>query len=357
MKVAQRPLHEALRQLTRVVPAHHALPILTTVLIAARNGIVELTATDLETRLVYRLPAEGELTACLPVRLLRDLTKPESARTASAVIIEPAGDSQVRVEVAGAESRVACYVPLDFPDWPVAPGDFKPNVVWDGDLLQRSLDFVLPATSRDRTRPNLIGVFFDAGSVVATDGHRLHQHALEPKLPKSLLLPTAAAEVLARLAGDGPVNLSRAEGWCRFEAGPWTLLSKEMDSSAYPRVGQVIPDRDDAHSAVLLPTAPIRRELQRLRRLAPKANVKVTLNGALSLSIQDHDANQATAVIKPTENSHTGKDLVIGVNPAYLLEALGTVDETVRVGFGDNVDPVRIDLPSGRMAVVMPVRL
>ncbi|HOX42936.1 MAG TPA: DNA polymerase III subunit beta [Myxococcota bacterium] len=356
MKVAQRPLYEALKELTRVVPIKHALTVLTMVLIEVRNGLATLTSTDLETRLTYRLPAEGELTTCLPVKLLRDLVKPESAKQNGEVVIEPMSDKQVRVEVAGAESRVACYVPLDFPDWPVAPGDFKPNVVWDGDLLRRSLDFVLPAVSHDKTRPHLGGVYFDSGRAVATDGHRLHWHALEPKLPKSLLLPGAAASILAQLACDGPVNLSRAEGWSRFEGGNWVLMSKEMDGT-YPHYTQVVPGANEATSVILLPSAPIRRELQRLKRLAPKANVKVTLNGALSLSIQDHDANQATAVIKPTENSHTGKDLVIGVNPAYLVEALGTADETVRVGFGDAIDPVRIDLPGGRLSIVMPVRL
>jgi len=357
MRIAQRPLFEALKRLTRVVPIKHALTVLTMVLLEVRNGLATLTTTDLEARLTFRLPAEGELTTCLPVKLLRDLVRPESARQAGEVVIEPAGDAKVRVEVAGAESKLASYVPLDFPDWPVAPGDFKPNVVWDGDLLRKSLDFVLPATSRDRTRPNLIAVFFDAGRLVATDGHRLHTNQLEPKLAKPLLLPSAAASILAQLTCDGPVNLSRAEGWCRFEGGNWVLASREMGPNTYPRVGQVIPDRDDAHSLVTLATGPLRKELLRLRRLVPKSNLKIILNGALTLAVQDEDTNQAVAVVHPLENSHQGQDLVIGVNPVLLLEALGGEDEVVQMGFGGTADPIRVDLPGGRLSVVMPVRL
>ncbi|HOX44562.1 MAG TPA: DNA polymerase III subunit beta [Myxococcota bacterium] len=356
MKVAQRPLYEALKELTRVVPIKHALTVLTMVLIEVRNGLATLTSTDLETRLTFRLPAEGELTACLPVKLARDLVKPESSRKTGFVAIDSISDKQVRIEVAGAESRVACYDPVEYPSSPLAPGDFKPCVIWDGDLLRKSLDFVLPAISYDKTRPHLGGVYFDSGRLVATDGHRLHWHALEPKLPKSLLLPGAAASILAQLASDGPVCLARAEGWCRFEGGNWVLMSKEMDGT-YPHYTQVVPGANEATSVILLPTAPIRRELQRLRRLAPKANLRVTLNGSLTLAIQDHDANQAVAVIQTLENSHIGPDLVTGLNPAYLLEALGSADETVRLGFGDAIDPVRIDLPGNRLVVIMPVRL
>jgi len=357
MRIGRRALYEALKNLSRVAPTKFAVEVLTGVLIAAKNGIAELTATDLETRLVYRLPAEGELSACLPVKLLRDLVKPESARQAGEVVIEPVSEQQVMVNAGGAESRLNCFVPSQFPDWPVAPGDFRPCVIWDGGRLRDALEFVLPAVSRDPSRPGLRGVYFDAGRIVSTDGHRLHWHALEPKLPKQLLLPGAAAGVLMQLTGDDSVALARAEGWVRIEGGNWSLAAKEMDTT-YPQYTRVVPGQNEATSVILLPTALARREVQRLKRVAPKANIKVRLNGALTLAVQDYDNNQAEAVIQPLENSHKGEDLVTGLDPAYLLDALGKADETARVGFGSSAaDPVRIDLAGGRMAVVMPVRL
>jgi DNA polymerase III sliding clamp (beta) subunit (PCNA family) len=61
--------------------------------------------------------------------------------------------------------------------------------------------------------------------------------------------------------------------------------------------------------------------------------------------------------VVPLENDHVGEDLVLGVAPAYLIDALGKDVRPVRLNLGGALDPLVVRHDDGRLAVVMPMRV
>jgi DNA polymerase III sliding clamp (beta) subunit (PCNA family) len=61
-------------------------------------------------------------------------------------------------------------------------------------------------------------------------------------------------------------------------------------------------------------------------------------------------------VVPVVASNHQGDDLVLGVNPTYLKDAL-TRNETFEMSCTGPTDAVRLDLGGDRVAVVMSFRL
>jgi hypothetical protein len=80
------------------------------------------------------------------------------------------------------------------------------------------------------------------------------------------------------------------------------------------------------------------------------------VNGVLTL--KSWDADDATAEIEvPTlDSNHQGDDLITGFGLAYLQDAMRTAGPQVQMGFGGQLDPLRVDT-GDRLAVIMPLRL
>jgi len=358
MRVDRVEFHDAMKQMARVADDKSALPILRHVLIAAKDGRIQLRATDLEDSLTCSLTAEGKLTACLPAKLLCQLVKPESKRDAGDVCLEAMPDNKVSVQVDGLSTVLMGLDPNDFPMGIGEDLNWSLLAMWPAKDLRESLKYVLTASSRDETRQNLQSVFFNAGHMVCTDGHRLHLASIPSELETSLLVPATAAETLRRVLSDGDqVVIARSDDHIRFGAGQWQLDARLMDES-YPDTKQVVPEKSDQETRLVVETKVFSKALSRVSRLSSEKQVKFVVNGTFTITSHDYDLGQAKTVVPTVENNHEGKDLVIGYNVAYLLDALKTKDEAVELRLSDPLSPVRMDMPeAGRLAVVMPIRI
>jgi len=356
MRVDRLALYEALRELVRVTAPRAPLPILSEVLIYAAGDKLSLTATDLTQTLTCELCAHGDLTACLPVKLLADLTKVDRKRDGGEVSIEPLGKNQVTIQIGVAATRLTGFDPQSFPgrsdelDWSLLG-------LWPANELLKALRFVLPAASRDSTRRHLCGVYFDEGNLVATDGHRLHLAPLPAAVSSAMLVPASSAATITRLLLKGDhVILARTKDRVRVRVGGWQLETKLVDA-VFPPYKHVIRDHDSQPIRV---TAEITRIAQALKQLARLSeNTKARVNGAIKLSASAIGPTEASLelVIPVIESNHLGDDLVIGFGNRYLMEAVVVERGTVQMGFAGSLDAVRVDLSGGRVAVIMPVRL
>ena len=94
----------------------------------------------------------------------------------------------------------------------------------------------------------------------------------------------------------------------------------------------------------------------RVARVSSSRLVKMTVNGVVTLSTSDIDLGDAETVVPVISNNHSGEDLVTGYNAAYITDAIAN-SAKVTLSMGRCLDPLRVDLPDGRIAVVMPVRV
>ena len=354
MQVDRRALHNALKELGRVSPARATLPILEQVHLIAVDGTLTLTTTDITRRLSFQLPANGELNVCLPCKHLAQAVKPEGRGDAGLVELRQHGD-QVSILVDGLNSTMPATDPSEFP----RASDREQDLIglWPAAPLREALEFVLPAASKDEARPHLCSVFLKDRDVVATDGHRLHLAPLPAPLAGSLLLPSAAAATMSRMLKHGDqAILARTDDVLQAKCGTWQLDTKLSDKT-FPPYRQVIPAKDHQPTLMQVQAAIFHRAVTRVSRMASDKRLKLRVNGAISMTTWDAEHGAAELEVPVQSSTHQGHDLHIGFDAPYLTQAVPKKADLVQMGFAGPLDPLRVDLNGGKLAVIMPLRL
>ena len=358
MLVDRRALCSALKELNRVATSKSTLPALEQVYLSADNGTLLLTTTDLNQRLSCQLPVEGDINTCIPCSLLAKAVKPEGRGPAGKVEINQEGD-QITILVDGLTTRVPATSPLEFPAGPSPKQDEPWSLLgmWPSKPFMDSLAFVLLAASKDETREHLCTVLLQEQDIVATDGSRLHLATLPSPLAVPLLLPAPAAGTLSRLLAHGEqVVLALAGDVLRVKVGRWQLDTRLSDKRFPPHM-HVIPARDSQPTHLQVKAKVLAQAVTRVSRLTRDKKLRLCINGAISLTTWDAEAGAAELAVPVIQSDHQGEDLLTGFESTYLQQALPKDAEEARLGFGGSLEPLRVDLDGGRLAVIMPLRL
>ena len=359
MRTDRRELHNALKELARVAPNNSSLPSLTNVHLPASNGTLHLSTTDLEVRLSYEMRAEGDINTCLPAKLLSRLVKPEGRGNAGEVEFTPHDDDRVAVTVDGVTSKLVCTAPPEF------PAGFRPGedqswslaAMWPGGALREALSYVLPAASRDETRKHLCVVRLEDQIMVTTDGHRLHLAALPSSLAEPLQVSSHAGSVLCRILGSQEqVIMARCKDQLRVRAGSWQLDTRIPDTK-FPNHEQVVPAQGRQEVTVEVDSKVFTKALTHVSKLTRDKRVKVRINGAVTLTTWDAELGAAEIEVPTVSSNHDGEDLITGFDGRYLKDMASTKAATFEMSFDGPLDPMRVDLDGGKVAVVMPMRL
>lgn len=387
LEVDRKALVEILRLASKVSSGKNTIPVThNLVLSSPRQGALEIRATDIDTHLSVELPAAGALLNPILVSTQELLTAAAGAKT-SVLCLTPFLPSPAEVPASSAPARgklragdmvLGLGDAGEFPAWPetgaTAPKTGAPVqfTLSDGAAFQRALEHVLLAESTDRSRAGLCGTYFDAGKLIAADGHRMHIALL----PGSAVLGPASVPRLDLLVtmlhrlGPGsvevayhqadPVNRARFRysgqpGECKVFARVDLLIS--LNENQFPDWRQIVPT--SGSSSVIVSG--------RLLADALKGAVNVRAGQVKLLFSDDRIAVKTEDVDSGTEYKKdvpcTGKvspDLRVSYNPRYLLDALhyalGSGDD-----FSVTLQPRREGSPTMLMindltGLVMPMR-
>jgi len=354
MQVDRRALHKALTELGRVAQPPAARPVLEQAHLAASDSTLTLTTTDITQRLSCQLPAEGELNACIPCKQLAQVVKPEGRGNAGIVEFHQQ-DDKVTVLVDGLTSTLTGTDPAEFPQ----PSDREQDLLglWPATPLREALEFVLPAACRDAFRAHLCTIYMEGQDMVATDGHRLHLAPLPAPLDGSLLLPHAGAATLVRmLKHNNQVIVAQAGDVLRVKCGAWQLDTRLSDKT-FPPYEQVNPAMDSQPTLVQVQASIFNRAVVRVSRLARDKKLRLRVNGAIGLTTWSAEHGAAELEVPVESTTHQGHDLLTGFDAPFLQQAVPKKAEQAQLGFGGPLDPLRVDLDGGKVAVVMPLRL
>lgn len=346
-----------------VVERRQTMPVLSNVLLSARNNQLSVTGTDLEVELVSRVELgvqqAGEIT--VPGRKLLDILRalPEGATVTVAVEGE-------RLIVRAGRSRfsLSTLAAVEFPV--VEEVNPQQSLRLPRAELRRLIDKTQFSMAQQDVRYYLNGMLLESdGAVlraVATDGHRLALSEATLEAPvkgkHQVIVPRKGILELQRILGDeGAVELVVGTNHIRAEIGDVRFTSKLIDGR-FPEYGRVIPARPNR--IVEADRAVLRQALQRTAILSNEKyrGIRLSLKPNL-LTLQTHNPEQEEAEDQ-LEVSYAGEELEIGFNVNYLLDALSAIDtERVQIGLTDSNSSCLItapDVPSGRY-VVMPMRL
>lgn len=346
-----------------VVERRQTMPILSNVLLVVKDGVLSVTATDLEVELVAEAAVDsaesGEIT--VPGRKLHDIFRalPDGAKAE----VSLSGD---RMTVKAGRSRftLSTLRAGDFPT--IEDVAAQQTLEIDAAALHQLVEKTHFSMAQQDVRYYLNGLLLETEGqrlrAVATDGHRLAlaEVALDKPAARSeqLIVPRKGVLELNRLlGGDGKVELVLGSSHIRARVDSMRLTSKLIDGR-FPDYGRVIPA--EPPNVLIADRGLLKQALQRAAILSNEKYRGVRLQlQENTVVIQANNPEQEEA-IETVELEYGGDEMEIGFNVNYLLDALTAIDgEQVRIGVTDGNSSCLITEAEASSVkfVVMPMRL
>lgn len=364
-------LLRALKRVQGIVEGSNVIPILSNILIAAKNSGVTVAATNLEMTLLgdYQAVVEQEGRVVVPAKKLYEVCREIPGDEA----VFSVGDAHRLSVVSGnAKFKLVGIDPGEYPELPAIPE--TDMILMDSNelvsLLRKTIYAVSPSDSRYVLTGLRIEIVPLAGNgsssvkTVGTDGHRL---AMVTKTIKSsgktvgCIVPKKALSEIVKIFDEdsqtGEVAFGVTKNQAIFRRNGVVFFCKLIDGE-YPNYQQVIPK--DNPNTVDLPRAALASALKRVSVIASEKSRAIKFDfapGKLTLSMTNADLGDANEEM-PIE--YNGAPVVIGMNGMYMLEALNSMSsEKVTVKMNDGVSPCLVTdgTEASHLCVVMPLRL
>ena len=359
---ARETLLKPLQAVIGVVERRQTMPILSNVLLIARDGYLSVTATDLEVELVAETEVTTESGGEITVSGRKFLDICRALPEGTVVHISLSGE---KLTVKGGRSKFNLAT-LPAAEFPVID-DIKAgqSIHVSQDTLGKLIEKTHFSMAQQDVRYYLNGMLLETGGThlraVATDGHRLALCQAELATTfeqQQVIVPRKGVLELQRLmTGDGELEIELGANHIRIQLDGIRFTSKLIDGR-FPEYERVIPKESSnelkadrgAFKGALQRTAILSNEKYRGIRLVIRDSGVV---------LQAHNPEQEEAE-EELEVEYTGEDIEIGFNVNYLLDALGAVDgDDVTLSVQDSNSSCLIRQPGNDDCtfVVMPMRL
>ncbi|MDP2470190.1 MAG: DNA polymerase III subunit beta [Candidatus Palauibacterales bacterium] len=324
LSVTRDSLHTGMGAVSATIPTKTTLPVLSNILLVAKDGKLVLSGTDLDISVSVAIDAEvtTEGSVTVPAKKFAEI-----ARELPAAPVHIQADGvEIRIESGKSRFKLFGLPPEEFPTFPeVDSGESWAMQAADLHELISKTSF---AVSNEESRPILNGVLWQlrdgTASMVATNGHRLARLTVPLEgggAPEAdLIVPPKALQQVGRLfEKDGDVRVSRSKNHLAFRTEARSVYTRLIEGP-YPNYQQVIPSDNDKKA-----TASREGLAAAIRRMAVVASdqthrVRMRFSdGTLSFRVQTPDLGEAEEEMAV---DYDGDTLEIGFNANYLLEVL-----------------------------------
>jgi len=354
-------LLEGLQQVQNVVSTRTTLPILSNVLLQAKEGAVHLTTTDLDVGVRGSFEANVDKVGAttLPARRLFTIIR---ELPSSEIAIEVDGKNAASIRSGQSFFKILGLPEEEFP--PLPKFENAKVVTMRQKDLHDGLRKTAYAISTDETRYVLNGVLFSFKenklTLVATDGRRLAMLDIELEFPRSheaeIIVPTKAVTELQRLLkDDGEVKISVGSGQIAFDLNKTLLVSKLIEGN-YPNYKQVIPS--EAKERVTLERETFLNSLRRVSLLASDKSNSIKLNFSknnIEITANTPEVGEARESLPV---AYKGRDFSIAFNPEFLMAPLRNLTEDeVFFDLIDEMSPGVLKIQTPFLYVLMPMRV
>ena len=369
--VSSSALLGLLQTTNKVISSKNTLPILDYFLFDLKEGVLKITASDLETTLVGTLAVENverEGLIAVPVKLMLDSLKEFSEQP---LTIE-ANESTWEIVVSWKSGKLTLpgTSGLSYPNLPELNAETKQSLALDVDTLMVGINKTIFATADDELRPVMNGVYINlepqSVTFVATDAHKLVKYASETaaEATASFILPKKPANLLRGLLPkeDGEITVEFDDKNVLFRLKNQVLICRLIEGN-YPNDNAVIPANNP--NKVFVDRLEL---LNAIRRVAVCSNQSTNLikldisKGTINLTAQDLDFSVSAQESLPCD--YEGEDIVIGFKSTFLIEILSNIETTtVLVELADSTragvfKPVYDQQPSNdTLMLLMPMMI
>ncbi|MCM8763303.1 MAG: DNA polymerase III subunit beta, partial [Candidatus Omnitrophica bacterium] len=334
--------------------------ILSNILMATENKDLKLTATDLNLGISCALPVNIQENGgvVIPAKKFSDIIKelPEQE-----INITVKKNNLTIIETKNCQFKLMGLPKEEFPKIP----EFKDREVLKlaKEGLKKMFNLVSFAVSTDETRYILNGILFkisqDQLSLVATDGRRLA--IAKKKLPSVLsrdiavIIPSKTVQELVRnLNEEGEMVLILGQNQIMFELDKITIVSRLLEGD-FPDYQAVIPVAAD--NKMRIDREAFLQALRRASILTTPDFQAVKLEFFKNRSVISKSTPDVGESREELNAEYTGKELVMGFNPAYLIDVLKNLeDEVINFEITEAEKPAVIR-KENYIYIVLPMRL
>lgn len=331
-------LSRELAVVERVVARKVVMPILSTVLMHAEQGILKMEATDID--LSIKTSAEADVAlkgkAAVPARKFYELV-----RSLSGDKLRFSMDGQALVvNSAGYKARLQTQSVDDFP-YIASPDKADHSFVVPGQTLAGLVSRTRPFTTESDKRFFMAGALLEFGAdyvrMVSTDAHRLAKAdtAFEggPVEPFSAIVPRKALDALATMLeeSDGDVVFAASGNHLFFGLDDRLLISRKVDGQ-FPDYRRVMPT-SYATTATVVRTA-LGQAMKRASLVADQNSRRVDLTvgpNGIAITTTSVDVGEA---VEELASEHEGAEVAFAVCGPYIeafVEAVKTEKVQVRL--------------------------
>jgi len=359
-KVEKEPLLTAIQTVQNVVTPKAALPILSNILIETQQNKLRLTATDLDLGITCLIPVNiqevGAIT--IPAKRFNDIIRELPVKE---VNITTKKNNQINIETDLCHFKIMGLAPEEFPKLPEFKD--KETIKIEQAILKQMLTLTCFAVSSDESRYILTGILFiiqkNNITLVATDGKRL---AVVSKKPQEdinkdirIIVPIKTIQELNRnLQEEGDVVMVLGDNQVMFDLGQTAIISRLIEGE-FPDYRQVIPPPSNTKMKVNREELLLAVKRAALLATPDYQAVKMEIfknKLVVSKSTPDIGESREELTIE-----YDGRELVIGFNPAYLIDVLKNLgEEEIEIELTDSEKPGVIRT-NGYIYIVLPMRL
>ena len=357
---------DALQMGASIAERRQTIPILANLRIVARDGKIEITATDLEIQIktlteVKKVVEEGEITvsARKMSELCRSLPDKEDLEF-------DLNNGKLTVSSKNFHAEFATISALDFPELEIKEETNSLSI--SSSALQRLLNKTAFCMASQDVRYYLNGLLveYKGGEVnaVATDGHRLAlaTSPLDKTSPidgERQILPRKAVLELSKILRQENEDIKITFGNSSLSIQDKNLdFSTKLIDGKFPDYEKVLPSGDP--NSLEVSKESLQSALSRASVLSNEKyrGVRFALDkNTLKLTANNPEKESAEELL---DVNYNGNPMEIGFNIGYLLDVLGTIEtDNVELNFYGEESSCLIREPGNQaeVYVIMPMRL
>lgn len=331
--ISSSQLLSHLQIVSRVVNSKNSLPILDNVLMSVEDGILKITASDLESTITTTLPLEnysGNGVIATDTKKILDVLKefPEQPLTFNI----NTDDKRIDITSQNGKYTLVGVDGSDFPQATQLKADKTISISVSPDILYGGITSAIFATGDDELRPIMNGIFIELQesgiNFVATDAHKLVRYTrkeVKAETESSFILPKKPANILKTILpkASDDVVLEFDEKNAVFTFGSIRLVCRLLEG-VYPNYNSVIP-RENPNKLVV-DRVELYNSLRRIGMFASQSSnlVGLKINGnTLEISAQDMDFSISGKEVINCQ--YEGDEMEIGFKSNFLGEILSNI--------------------------------
>ena len=329
------------------VASKTTMPILEGILIQTNDNELKLTSYDLEIGIEYILEAnvEEQGNTVVNATMFSEIIKRLPSTEIKFSINE---NNLLEIECEGSLYKLATMNPDEFPELPRIKVDNSIEI--EQTTLKNMIRKTIFAVSTEENRPIFTGCLFEVTdnklNVVAVDGYRLaiKSNVLnEAANSFSSVIPGKTLNEVNKIISDSfdTVKIGISRNQALFEMENCKIVTRLLDGE-FLKYSNTIPQNwetrvkvnksniQNCFERILLISA---SSIEKEKKYPVKINIEV---GKVTISCANQTGDAKEEIFVDTE----GKELEIGFNPRFFLDALKAIDdEEVYIEFGTNRSP------------------